>query len=128
MRKLLRGLIFRAALALLLVISGKAHSAQFWCNPEHDKPRVFFMTNDGSTASVLYVEGREPNYWPHQEQVLVPYNADDPLDLRAATWWKVEGRMFQPCRYGIPGWVWKKYHQGVPIPDELSLKGTGIRP
>ena len=86
-----------AVMGALFLSVPTAQAEKYWCGKIDGKPALF-VTNDQETASVLFVEGREPNYMPHQEQVLVAANPRDPLDLRASWTWKVEDRMFGRCR------------------------------
>ena len=98
----MRGLIFRTVLALLLVISGKvrADAYSYWCPADHG-PEAVFLLNEGMTVSVLLVEGQPPNYMPHQEETVIPAT-NDPYDLRGAFVWRVEGRIFEPCKKITP--------------------------
>lgn len=127
MRKLLRSLIFRSLVALVMVLSGKitVKAEQYWCAHERlDGHRVVFVTNDQGTASVLYIENGKPNYWPRQEQVLVPLHPNDPNDLRAYWAWKVEGIMFGHCR----GEVDVTWAPSQLPPTEVPLPETGTHP
>ena len=102
--------------SVAMSLCDQAHSApvEYWCS--NDNRQLFVTTG---TASILYSEGGSPNYLPQQEEVLVPVNADDPLDLRAHYFWKIEGHMFRPCR-SPPRWA---RELAADLPDEMPVPG-----